>query len=64
MPAKERKYDNPEKKQAFKKRHHDKSESMRQHHKEKYLMNRTSEISYQKAKCQKNPEVQLAHENC
>ena len=27
-------------------------------------MNRTSEISYEKAKYQKNPEVQLAYEKC
>ena len=48
------------KKQAVKKRNHDKSESIRQYQKEKYLKNRASKITYQKAKNQENSEVQLA----
>ena len=51
-------------KQTFKNGYHDKSKSIRQYPKEKYLMNRTSEISYQNVKHQENPEVQLAHEKC
>ena len=56
---------NPEKKkQAVKKRYHDKSESIRQSHKGKYLKNQVCKITYQKAKYQENPKVQLAYKKC
>ena len=41
------------------KRHDDKKESIKQYKKEKYAENRTSDITYQKAKHQGNPEVQI-----
>ena len=52
------------KEQAVKKRYDDKSESIRQYCKEKYLMNQTSTLIYQKAKFQEDPEVQLAYKRC
>ena len=52
--------DDPKKiKIAIKKRYHNKNESIRQHSKEKYLKNQTSKSTYQKVKCQENPEVHL-----
>ena len=41
------------------KRHDDKKESIKQYKKEKYAENRTSDITYQKAKHQENPEMQI-----
>ena len=60
MAAKKRKYheDTEKKIQAVKKRH-DKKETIKQCKKQKYLENPTPKITYQKAKYQENPEVQL-----
>ena len=41
------------------KRYDDKKESIKQYKKEKYVENRTSDITYQKAKHQENPEMQI-----
>ena len=58
--AKTKYHDDPEKKrQAVKKRNHDKDESVRVYSKEKYLNDQTSKITNQKAKYQENPKVHL-----
>ena len=49
------------KKQAVKRRYHDKNESMRQYSKK---ISEKSNIQNQKAKYQKNPEVQLTYKKC
>ena len=61
LKAKKKKYhDKPEKKrQAFKKRYEDKKTSIKQYKKEKDVENRISNITYQKARYQRNSEMQL-----
>lgn len=52
------------KKQKVKKKNKDKKESVKQYKKERYVENRTSNVTNMKNKYQENPEVQLAHKKC
>ena len=66
LDTKKRKYHNdPQKKRsATKKRYNNKKESIKPYNRGKYLENRTSKIMPQKAKNQKNPEIQQAYQKC
>ena len=52
-------YDREKKKQAVKKRYDSKKEPMKQCEKEKYVKNRTLNISFKKGRYQESPDLQL-----